>query len=59
MSSDKEIFILSVITGWLGAISYVLTRAINEAQYEQKRFNEDARARFEHQQNNQGNGGDV
>lgn len=60
MTKDKEIFVLSVATGWLGAIVFLLGRAIDEAQQEQKRAMEDARTRFEHaQQNNNNDGGDA
>ena len=51
MSNDKEIFTLSVVSGWLGAITFLLSKEINAAQKEQRRSMEDARIRFEHQQN--------
>jgi uncharacterized membrane-anchored protein YhcB (DUF1043 family) len=57
MSSDKEVFILSVISGWLGAIAFLLSKEINAAQQEQQRAMEDARIRFEHQKDQDENGG--
>jgi hypothetical protein len=59
LTKDKEIFVLSVATGWLGAIAFLLGRAIDEAQKEQRRALEDARTRFEHAQQNNNDGGDA
>jgi hypothetical protein len=47
---DKEVFLLSAVTGFLGALAYLLGRTIDQAQREQKRAMEDARTRFEHEQ---------
>ena len=56
---DKELLLLSVISGFLGAVTFILGRGIEQAQTEQKRAMEDARARFDHQQQNDNEGGDV
>ena len=58
-NNDKELFLLSIISGFLGAIAFILGKSIETAQKQQRRAMEDARARFDHQQQNDNEGGDV
>ena len=57
--NDKDLFLLSMVSGFLGAIAFVLGKSIEQAQHEQKRNMEDARTRFEHEQKNSDEGGNV
>lgn len=57
--NDKELFILSVVSGFLGALGFILGKSIDNAQRQQKRHMEDSRTRFEHEQQNNDEGGDV
>lgn len=56
---DKELFILSAVSGFLGALAFILGKSIDNAQKQQKRHMEDARTRFEYEQQNNNEGGDV
>ena len=58
-TKDKELFILSAVSGFLGALGFILGKAIDNAQKQQKRHMEDARTRFEHEQQNDNAGRDV
>ena len=55
---DKEVFFLSILTGLLGAWAFILGKGVQSAQSEEQRAMEDARIRFEHQQQSSENGGD-
>ena len=58
-TNDKELFILSAVSGFLGALGFILGRAIDNAQKQQRRHMEDSRARFEHEQQNSDEGRNV
>ena len=58
-SNDKELFLLCVASGFLGAIAFILGRSIEKAQQQQKRHLEDARIRFEYEQKDSDERGDV
>lgn len=59
--NDKETFLLSVAIGWLGAISFLLAKVIQDGKQDQERALEDARTRFFHNEQHQDDdeGGDV
>jgi len=57
--NDKELFILSVVSGFLGSLGFILGKSIDNAQKQQKRHMEDSRTRFAHEQQNNDEGGDV
>lgn len=58
-NNDKELFLLSAASGFLGAIAFILGRAIETAQKQQVRHMEDSRTRFEQEQQNNSTGRDV
>lgn len=58
-TKDRELFILSAVSGFLGALGFILGKAIDNAQKQQKRHMEDSRTRFEYEQQNDDEGGDV
>ena len=58
-NKDKELLILSIVSGFLGAVGFILGKSIENAQKQQRRHMEDARTRFEYEQQNNNEGGDV
>jgi hypothetical protein len=58
-TKDKELFILSAVSGFLGAVGFILGKSIDNAQKQQKRHMEDARTRFEYEQQNSDEGRDI
>lgn len=57
--NDKELFFLSTLTGFLGALTFILGRSIERAQRQQQKAVEDARTRFHHEQQVDDEGGDL
>lgn len=58
-TNDKELFILSAVSGFLGALGFILGKSIDNAQKQQRRHMEDSRTRFEYEQQNDNEGGNV
>jgi hypothetical protein len=58
-NKDKELFILSAVSGFLGALGFILGKAIDDAQKQQRRHMEDSRTRFEYEQQNNDEGRNV
>ena len=51
-NNDKELFLLSVISGFLGSLGFILGKSIENAQKQQRQNMEDVKARFEYEQQN-------